>query len=80
MPTGRRPFEGFDRERAYFNRIRKRLLKTHEGKFIAIVGNKTAGLPVDTFMQAARQGLQKFGLGPVYVKQILAQDERVEST
>jgi hypothetical protein len=69
----RRTFAGFDIERATYQRIKPELLEMAEGKFVAIVGEEWVG-PLDTDEEAERAGYQKFGLGPLYIKQVLAEE------
>lgn len=65
----RRPYTGFEVERETYDRIKPKLLETSEGKFVAIVGHEWVG-PLDTDEEAERAGYQKFGLGPLYIKQV----------
>jgi hypothetical protein len=67
----RRPFTGYDRERATFERIKPDLPATAEGKFVVIVGDEVVG-PVDSHAEAELAGYAAFGLGPLYVKEVLA--------
>jgi hypothetical protein len=66
-----RPFLGYDRERAAYERLKPELLARAEGKFVVFVGEECEG-PVETFPDALRAGYRRFGLGPLYVKQVLA--------
>jgi hypothetical protein len=44
-----------------------------------IVGDEVEG-PVETFREALRAGYRRFGLGPLFVKQILTVEPVVEVT
>ena len=86
MPThpgvttqARRPFSGFDLETATYVRLKPELLSRFPGKFVVIVGEEVEG-PVESFREALRAGYQRFGLGPLFVKQILAVEPVVEVT
>jgi hypothetical protein len=68
-----RPFLGFDREEATYERIKPAMLETDGGKWITIVGEEVIG-PFEDMEEAARAGWRRFGLGPLYVKQLLAQE------
>jgi hypothetical protein len=73
-PSGaRRPFTGFERERATYERHKAEWLKTAEGKFMVIVGDDFVG-PLETDEEAERAGYARFGLGPLYIKQVLSKD------
>ena len=71
-PVGERPFVGFDSERSAYARLRLELLSRAEGRYVVLVGDELEG-PVDTFEEALRVGWHRFGLGPLYVKQIVAE-------
>ncbi len=80
VPTqARRPFLGFDVEVETYERLKPELLSRFEGKFVVIVGDEVEE-PVDTFSEALRAGYRRFGLGPLYVKQIVATEPVVEVT
>lgn len=80
VPTqARRPFTGFDLEAATYARLRSELLARSPGRFVVIVGDEVEG-PVGTFGEALRLGYRRFGLGPLYVKQILAVEPVAEVT
>jgi hypothetical protein len=66
-----RPFTGFDREIATYEQIKPEMLERAEGKWVAIVGEEVIG-PLDDMEEAVRTGWRRFGLGPLYVKQVLA--------
>jgi hypothetical protein len=68
-----RPFVGFDREKATYERIKPAMLENAEGKWITIVGEEVIG-PFEDMEEAVRAGWRRFGLGPLYVKQLLAQE------
>jgi hypothetical protein len=69
----RRPYLGFDRERATWGQLKADLLKTAKGKFVVIVGEEWEG-PLETDEDAERAGYARFGLGPLYIKQVLAEE------
>ena len=75
----RRPFGGFDREQATYEKARPDLLSRAEGQYVVVVGDAIAG-PVDTFHEAMRLGYAEFGLGPLYIKQIFAEEPASEAT
>ena len=79
-PTqARRQFIGFDLEVATYARLKPELISGFPGKFVVIVGNEVEG-PVDTFREALRAGYRRFGLGPLFIKQILTIEPVVEVT
>ena len=64
-PCDRRPFAGFDRERATYQRLKPDLLASVEGKYVVIVGDEVVG-PLESHEEAER-GLEPGkwpGLGP----------------
>ncbi len=69
----RRPFLGFDREVATYERHKPELLEMAEGKWVVVVVDEVVGA-FDDIVQAERAGLKRFGAGPLYIKQVLAQD------
>ncbi|MHB1558578.1 MAG: hypothetical protein ACYC61_14065 [Isosphaeraceae bacterium] len=75
----RRPFVGFDREAATYARRKPDLLSRYPGQFVVIVGDEVEG-PFESFREALRSGYRRFGLGPLFVKQILAVEPVVEVT
>lgn len=86
MPThpaapaqGHRPFVGFDVEAATYERLKPAMLARSPGKYIVIVGDEVEG-PVDTFSEALRAGYRRFGLGPLFIKQVLAVEPVIEVT
>jgi hypothetical protein len=76
-PGHRRPFTGFDRERAAYHRLKPELLAASEGKFVVLIGDEVIG-PFDTHEEAEQAGYERFGLGPLYIKQILAEEPIVQ--
>ena len=79
-PTqARRQFVGFDLEVTTYVRLKPELLSRFPGKFVVIVGDEVEG-PVATFREALRAGYRRFGLGPLFVKQILTVEPVVEVT
>jgi hypothetical protein len=79
IPSQPRPFHGFDRERATYHRVKPDLLVNDEGKYVVIVGDEIVG-PLGSHEEAERAGYDRFGLGPLYVKQVLAEEPVVELT
>jgi len=75
----RRSFAGFDRERAAYERIKPTLLAKSAGKYVVIVGDKVIG-PLESHAEAEAAGYTRFGIGPLYVKQVLAEEPVVEVT
>jgi hypothetical protein len=75
----RRPFAGFDRERAAYERLKPALIASAEGKYVVIVGDEAIG-PLQSHEDAEAAGYLRFGLGPLYVKQVLAKEPVVEIT
>ena len=72
IPTTR-PFKGFEAERATYAHLKPILLAQAAGQFVAVVGDDYAG-PAETFDDAERLGYIQFGVGPLYIKQVLADD------
>ena len=72
-----RPFVAYDTERAAYFRRKPELLRTIPGKFVVFVGEEMAG-PFDDFSTAISAGLQRFGRGPLYIKQILVEEPYIE--
>jgi len=70
---GPRPFHGFHVERDTYERLKPALLEGSEGQFVVVVGEEFAG-PVGTSDEAEALGYERFGLGPLYVKRVLARD------
>ncbi len=75
----RRDYLGFDREIASFDRVRTSLCDQFPGKYVAIVGDEVEG-PCDSFRDALRSGYARFGLGPLYIKQLVEQEVPAEFT
>jgi hypothetical protein len=73
----RRRFGGFERERITYQRLKGGLLAHADGKFVVIVGEDFVG-PLDSHDQAEKAGYARFGLGPLFVKQICIEDPVVE--
>jgi len=72
-PIRRRAFTGFDRERATYDQLKPDLLVSDEGKYVVIVGDEVLG-PLGSHEEAERAGYKRFGLGPLYVKQVVAEE------
>jgi hypothetical protein len=75
----RRRFIGFDLEVATYTQLKPDLLARFPGKFVVIVGDEIEG-PAETFSEALRAGYRRFGLGPLFVKQLLTVEPIVEVT
>jgi hypothetical protein len=71
--TSIRPFTDFDRERSTYVRLKPELLARAPGQFVVIVGDDCEG-PLESFGDAERAGYRRFGLGPLYIKQVLAEE------
>jgi hypothetical protein len=69
----RRPFLGFERERKAYETRKNELLESMPGKFVVLVGGQMIG-PFSTEDEAERAGYETFGLGPLYIKRILAEE------
>jgi hypothetical protein len=76
---GRRPFLGFDREQNAYARLKDELLARFEGKYVVFVGDDELG-PFDSHTQAELAGYEKFGLGPLYIKRVQADEPAIEVT
>jgi len=72
-----RPHFGYDTERAAYFRRKPELLRTIPGKFVVFVGEEMVG-PFADFPSAIGAGLQRFGRGPLYIKQILIEEPYIE--
>jgi hypothetical protein len=69
----RRPYLGFDREREAYARAKGDLLIQAEGRFVVFVGDESVG-PFDDFRSAYVAGRRRFGPGPLYIRQVLAEE------
>jgi hypothetical protein len=76
-PETGRTFRGFASERAAYAARRAELLACAEGKYVAIVGDEVEG-PVDSREAAMTAGYRRFGIGPLYIKHIVADESAVE--
>ncbi len=72
-PRPARPDLGYDQEQAVYERKKPELLGVAEGRFVAFVGDEMVG-PLDTFREAYLAARRAFGPGPLYVKQVLAEE------
>jgi antitoxin (DNA-binding transcriptional repressor) of toxin-antitoxin stability system len=61
------PDDAFERERAAFERLKPQLLKTHRGKFVAVVDEQVVDLDTDRVRLALRV-YDAFGYRPIYVQ------------
>lgn len=68
-----RPFLGFDREREAYARTKAELLLQAEGRYVVFVGEEMGG-PFDDLRSAYLAGRRRFGPGPLYIKQVLAEE------
>ena len=59
--------EAFERERAAFERLKPELLKTHRGKFVAIVNEQVVDMDTDRVQLVLRMH-DRFGYRPIYVQ------------
>jgi hypothetical protein len=78
-PSTRRPFVGYDREREAYQRAKAGLLSRAEGQYVVLVGDEMIG-PFDDHESAERAGYARFGRGPLFIKQILAEERPIEVT
>ena len=68
-----RPHLGYASERSAYKARKADLLPTNPGAFVVFVGEEMAG-PFPDFRSALRGGLRRFGPGPLYIKQVLAEE------
>jgi antitoxin (DNA-binding transcriptional repressor) of toxin-antitoxin stability system len=59
--------EAFERERAAFERLKPELLKTHRGKFVAVVNEQVVDVGTDRVKLVLRV-YDRFGYRPIYVQ------------
>jgi antitoxin (DNA-binding transcriptional repressor) of toxin-antitoxin stability system len=59
--------EAFERERAAFERLKPELLKTHHGKFVAVVNEQVVDMDIDRVKLILRV-YDRFGYRPIYVQ------------
>ena len=59
--------ETFERERAAFERLKPELLKTHRGKFVAVVNEQVVDVDTDRVKLVLRV-YDRFGYRPIYVQ------------
>jgi len=76
-PKPPRPDLGYAQEQAAYESRRPGLLDTAPGRFVVFVGDEMAG-PFDTFREAHRDSRRQFGPGPLYIKQVLAEERIFE--
>jgi hypothetical protein len=74
-----RGYSGFAIEAATYRNRKAEYLARHEGKFVVVVGEEILG-PFDSFGEARWEGYERFGLGPLYVKQVLAEEPVVSTS
>ena len=72
-PRDPRPHAGYETERAAYAQLKPGLLETAFGRFVVLVGDELAG-PFDDFRAAYVAGRRRFGPGPLYIKQVLAEE------
>ena len=63
------PDEAFERERAAFERLKPELLKTHRGKFVAVVNEQVVDMDTDRVKLVLRV-YDRFGYRPIYVQRV----------
>jgi PHD/YefM family antitoxin component YafN of YafNO toxin-antitoxin module len=59
--------QAFERERAAFERLKPELLKTHRGKFVAVVNEQVVDMDTDRVKLVLRV-YDRFGYRPIYVQ------------
>ncbi len=59
--------EAFERERTAFERLKPELLKTHRGKFVAVVNEQLVDVGTDR-VQLVLRVYDRFGYRPIYVQ------------
>lgn len=69
--------EVLKKELEFFQKEREILLKDHAGKLALIKDQKVVGV-FDSFGEAYSKGLELFGVAPFLIKQVVAQDERMQ--
>ncbi len=75
----RRPFVGYDRELEAYERRKPALLAEAENLFVVFVGDEMIG-PFRSHSEAEKAGYSRFGLGPLFIKQVLAEEPVIEVT
>jgi hypothetical protein len=75
----RRPFVGYDRELEAYEQRKPGLLADAEGHYVVLVGDEMIG-PFHSFSEAEAAGYSRFGLGPLFIKQVLAEEPVIEVT
>ncbi len=75
----RRPFLGYDRELAAYELRKPGLLAEAENLFVVFVGDEMIG-PFGSHSEAERAGYSRFGLGPLFIKRVLAEEPVIEVT
>ena len=70
------PDDAFERERAAFQRLKPELLKTHRGKFVAVVGEQVVDEDTDRVKLVLRV-YDRFGYRPIYVQRVAEHLPRV---
>jgi hypothetical protein len=68
-----RPHVGYASERSAYKARKAELLRSNPAAFVVFVGEEMAG-PFHDFRSALRGGLRRFGPGPLYIKQVLAEE------
>jgi hypothetical protein len=72
------PRNGFEIERAAWLGSRSALLESAEGKFVVFVGREMQG-PFETIRDAQLAGFRRSGGRPIYIKQVVVAEPRVEA-
>jgi hypothetical protein len=80
LPLRVRPRSNFTSERAAYQSRRPRLLEDDAlvGKLVVFVGDEMIG-PFRSLSDALRAGYRKFGLGPLYIKRVVAEEAVTDS-
>jgi hypothetical protein len=78
-PKVRRPFAGYDREIEAYEQLRPQPLDRAEGLYVALVGDEMIG-PFRRHSEAEEAGYARFGLGPLFIKRVLAEEPVIEVT
>jgi hypothetical protein len=73
-----RPQSVYETERATYRSRKADLLRTASGKFVVLKGQELEG-PFPDFRSALKAGRRKFGHGPLYIKQVLAEEPAAHS-
>lgn len=67
VPSLTEPDDAFERERAAFHRLKPELLKTHRGKYVAVVDEQVVDADTDKIKLILRV-YDRFGYRPIYAQ------------